>query len=87
MRLDSTTQGQSAFGEECEQLYAAEQYEKLLEKFMGALDAVLASSSSDAGATAAAAWGAATACQCRFSADTLLLLRDVDSHERAMEAQ
>ncbi|KAL4432598.1 hypothetical protein ABPG77_000535 [Micractinium sp. CCAP 211/92] len=40
--------GQSAFGEECEQLYAAEQYEKLLDKFVGALDAVLASSSSDA---------------------------------------
>lgn len=35
--------------EECEQLYAAEQYEKLLDKFVTALDAVLASSSSDAG--------------------------------------
>lgn len=39
----------SAFAEECEQLYAAEQHEKLLDKFISALDVVLSSSSSDAG--------------------------------------
>ncbi|PRW57750.1 Eukaryotic translation initiation factor 3 subunit M [Chlorella sorokiniana] len=38
----------SAFAEECEQLYAADQHEKLLDKFISALDAVLSSSSSDA---------------------------------------
>lgn len=55
----------SAFAEECEQLYAAEQHEKLLDKFISALDVVLSSSSSsDAGErrrpAAAAAPGAAS---------------------------
>ncbi|PSC74383.1 Eukaryotic translation initiation factor 3 subunit M [Micractinium conductrix] len=39
---------QSTFTDECEQLYAAEQHEKLLDKFMSALDAVFAAASSDA---------------------------------------
>ena len=43
-------QGQSAFAEECEQLYAADQHEKLLDKFVSALDVVLAASTSDQGA-------------------------------------
>ncbi|EFN55512.1 hypothetical protein CHLNCDRAFT_133922 [Chlorella variabilis] len=38
---------QPGFAEECEQLYAAEQYEKLLDKFVSALDVVLGASSSD----------------------------------------
>jgi hypothetical protein len=44
-------QGQSAFAEECEQLYAADQHEKLLDKFVSALDVVLAASTSDQGAS------------------------------------
>lgn len=44
---DGSQEEQSAFAEACEQLYAAEQYEKLLEKFVAGLDVVLASSSSD----------------------------------------
>lgn len=41
---------QEAFAAECEALYAAEQHEKLLDKFISSLDVLLASSSSDAGA-------------------------------------
>ena len=41
---------QPGFAEECQQLYAAEQYEKLLDKFVSALDVVLGASSSDQGA-------------------------------------
>ena len=50
------TGAQSTFTDECEQLYAAEQHEKLLDKFMSALDAVFAAASSDAGACSRLPW-------------------------------
>ena len=59
-------QGQSAFADDCEQLYAADQYEQLLDKFVSALDVVLAASTSDQGAPPPAAAGliaAAAACR------------------------
>ncbi|KAI3425857.1 hypothetical protein D9Q98_007831 [Chlorella vulgaris] len=39
--------GEPGFAADCEQLYAAEQYEELLDKFVSALDAVLSASSSE----------------------------------------
>lgn len=61
-----------AFAEECEALYTAEQHEKLLDKFIGSLDTVLASSASDAGERrrrpAAAAGGHRGRPACSFAA-------------------
>ena len=59
---------QSAFADECEQLYAAEQHEKLLDKFISALDVVLSSSCSDQGERRRGRVAAAPACGCGHDA-------------------
>lgn len=58
--------GEPGFAADCEQLYAAEQYEELLDKFVSALDAVLSASSSEQGAAAVAGASCCACERCRW---------------------